>query len=1235
MHKKYPLVRDWKLPLTLLGASVASGLAAQTAPEARTASEDADVYVLSPFEVTSERDVGYLATETLAGTRIRTDLRDVASSISVITKELMNDIGATGNDTLLQYTTNAEVAGTRGTYSSLGSGQSVHESGILINPSNAQRVRGLSSADMTRDYFGTEIPWDSFNVDRIDIQRGPNSILFGLGSPAGIISATTRSAQYANSGALEFRVGSYGSVRSSVDINRVIIDEVLAVRFDALVDREQFQQSPAFENDERFYGTLRWDPKLFGRDFKTSIKVKYEHGEIEANRPRIVPPSDSITPWFASAADGGMGKYTVTDLYALGSNAAATNAWLGSIAGNQQVPVFFIDGNSGNISKIWGGYINNGFRKTDGTLRGVGESAIGQRYSEMLYGLTNYSTYATNSKLVNYLTGQYKNQSLQDSSVFDFYNNLIDGNTKKEWSDWDAYNISISQMGWGDMVGIELSYDHQELNRGGQSLLGGNPALNIDVTAILQDGSENPNYGRPFVSSNNGSGSSYSSERDFLRASAFVELRASDIIDNDFIAKMIGRHRFNAVASKETWKYEDREWRMYANSNDWDKYWRNNSGLSTAFTERPPVAVVYLGDSLASNSTASGAYIPGITGDVALRDGKVYLFDSTWTATNVAFDAPYSIPADNAWLNKVFNAEDSNLTSQVSNHANYKGWGNNFDLAITQHGVDGAELYTKAQKVERVTTSYVGTWQGFMLNEAVIPLIGWRYDSIKTRSKTAAVDATNKNHLILDDTYTLPEWSNAPYTDHSLAGGVVVHINKLLPKDFLPLNVSLSYNESNNFQVSSARVDLYGNALSNPTGETSEYGLRLSTKDGKYSFGISTYETSSSNAYISNENGFSDAIVQGLRFRNVFLYQLTGYTWDSRVALGTDPGTGGTRWWWFPAFVDEKGLSIATAANEDSAVPDSYYKRETVAEAAQHRDAVIRDWNDIQKFLDARGYFQVWGYTPQDVSKLTDRATYEASLDASNNPSAQYMPTNPATQIYTYGFTNPAGYTITGNTKSEGFELEFTANPTKNWRITLNAAKTEAIKAEIGGAQYDELISFLDEKMAGFAGDMRRWNGEHVPSNTLRTAYNSFRSRWTLMKLQENAAASELRKWRFNVVTNYSFTEGKLNGLGVGAAYRWQDEVILGYPVSTDSMGLAVFDLDNPYYGPAEDGLDFWISYKRDLSEKVSWKIQLNVRNAFASDGVVPISVQPDGKTWASVRTKPVQEWFLTNTFSF
>jgi hypothetical protein len=34
-------------------------------------------------------------------------------------------------------------------------------------------------------------------------------------------------------------------------------------------------------------------------------------------------------------------------------------------------------------------------------------------------------------------------------------------------------------------------------------------------------------------------------------------------------------------------------------------------------------------------------------------------------------------------------------------------------------------------------------------------------------------------------------------------------------------------------------------------------------------------------------------------------------------------------------------------------------------------------------------------------------------------------------------------------------------------------------------------------------------------------------------------------------------------------------------------------------------------------------------------DSLIPVSVEPDGQTWATARIAPVQEWFVTNTFTF
>lgn len=71
--------------------------------------EDEEIYELSPFEVDSRGDSGYMATHTLAGTRLNTSLKDVASSVSVFTEQFIEDLGAESIEELSNYTTNMYV----------------------------------------------------------------------------------------------------------------------------------------------------------------------------------------------------------------------------------------------------------------------------------------------------------------------------------------------------------------------------------------------------------------------------------------------------------------------------------------------------------------------------------------------------------------------------------------------------------------------------------------------------------------------------------------------------------------------------------------------------------------------------------------------------------------------------------------------------------------------------------------------------------------------------------------------------------------------------------------------------------------------------------------------------------------------------------------------------------------------------------------------------------------------
>ena len=264
----------------LIAAMTSLPLMAQTAPTstagtAANTNED-EAIMLSPFEVTADESVGYMATTSLAGTRINTNLADVGSAISVVTAEFLRDTGAVDNRTLLQYTTNTEVASLQGNFTKASSGNQMEE-GTFTTPNANTRVRGLTSADNTRNFFLTDIPWDGYNVDRVDMQRGPNAILFGMGSPAGIINTSTKAAQFRNFGELEMRYGSYDANRVTLDINRELLDNELAVRINLLRNDDRFRQRPSYSLDRRGSGTLRYEPKfLNNEDHTTTIKANYK-----------------------------------------------------------------------------------------------------------------------------------------------------------------------------------------------------------------------------------------------------------------------------------------------------------------------------------------------------------------------------------------------------------------------------------------------------------------------------------------------------------------------------------------------------------------------------------------------------------------------------------------------------------------------------------------------------------------------------------------------------------------------------------------------------------------------------------------------------------------------------------------------------------------------------------------------------------------------------------------------
>ena len=304
-----PLVR-WCALAVLAGAVVTPLLFAQAVPPpaATPATDPAkdDTVVLSPFEVTAGSDEGYAARETLAGTRFKSELKDVPSQVTVMTKEFLQDIASVTLEDAYRYSINVENTTE---YMSATNGGGDFNTGVL-NTRSANRIRGLTNPGLTHDFFQSVINQDTYNVERVSFSSGPNAILFGNGNPGGIVdSAFLRANLQRPRYELSLRTDNYGSIRGSVDFNQPFFKDVLGLRFAAMKSRQEFWREPARWDDDRYYGTFSLKP------FKTTtFRVYYEDAVLDRTTPRNVRFGDQVTPWIRAgrpAFNNGLDNPTV------------------------------------------------------------------------------------------------------------------------------------------------------------------------------------------------------------------------------------------------------------------------------------------------------------------------------------------------------------------------------------------------------------------------------------------------------------------------------------------------------------------------------------------------------------------------------------------------------------------------------------------------------------------------------------------------------------------------------------------------------------------------------------------------------------------------------------------------------------------------------------------------------------------------------------------------------------
>lgn len=210
----------------------------------------------------------YLYTDQVNALKTPVPILDVPQSLSIITDKDIRQQGFRELGDIARYTP--------GVNTSQGEG---HRDSIVF--------RGVrSTADFYLDGVRDDVQYyrSLYNLDQVEILRGPNALLFGRGGTGGIVNRVTKKAIIGeNFGAIDIGADSFGAYDVAADYN-IATSEKAALRINAHYD--------ALENHRDFYDGERigFNPTLkIALSPKTTLDLSYEYADHERFIDRGIP----------------------------------------------------------------------------------------------------------------------------------------------------------------------------------------------------------------------------------------------------------------------------------------------------------------------------------------------------------------------------------------------------------------------------------------------------------------------------------------------------------------------------------------------------------------------------------------------------------------------------------------------------------------------------------------------------------------------------------------------------------------------------------------------------------------------------------------------------------------------------------------------------------------------------------------------------------------------------------
>ncbi len=1211
----------------VLFASSALAQQTSTGPAAPEQATSGDVVELSPFQVDASRDAGYYAENTLAGSRLNTNIGDLAASITVVTKQQMEDTASLDINDVFRYEASTEGSSTyapsivdRGTVKDTVAGYTFGNDGTSTTNAQSNRVRGMSAPDAAVNNYASSsrVPLDSYNTQSLEISRGPNSSIFGLGSPSGIVNQTTAQALLdRDTTSISARTDHLGSFRASIALNRSIIDGKLAIYAAALHNDQNFERKPSSDLTRRYYGAITFKPFE-----NTVIRGFAERYKNKANRPNFFTPRDHVTPWIQAgrpvydpvtrsvtvqSTGQVLGPY-VTSSWSPGYDPAVNNIIgvnaLTNTSSNLFVPGMFFDdvarplrriGTDGDPLDFFARQPTIGYptqhtnpataAPSFASLEWVVDGAVTDLGTQMLPYLDRLWTASgalpnprptVNGVLGTY--GSWLNQGVTDKSIYNWekYSTLA-----ANFSEVTAnnFNLEIEQRITRDLQ-AQVGWFRQDISDTSNNTLNSltGATLRIDTNVNMPDGTPNPYYLLPFLSEGEGGGldTFYSPElADNYRGMLAYNL---DLRNNDGWTRWLGRHRMLGLVSRQDVRRRIERWRMNFVDGDADAKLRYTRNLSL------PTQAMW------SNTATMRKFYMARPGDPAatVTSGVGFYGNRGW-------DEPYTSQV-RVWNYNTGQFEDHTLVERTvfSDAGSYQ----------SQRRVDSAQF----------------TLQSYLWDDRLITVFGLRKDDYKARRTTTGA-ITNKEGTVIEPGLSGTDFYSNGFTGEidydrvmnrwggwdELDGTTRTYGLALRPfrdigafqdnnsfVDGLVSGLTFYYNQSDNFNPPpSFQTDAFFRPLPKPTGEGKDIGVGFNLFDGKLVARINWFEVENQN----ERTGAAGTLLTRLLYSDT----TTGMAWSSAVQRL------------------EKAFSLGYTLDQVTSGDGDF----------------TSGWNS-----DTNN---------GGILDVSDEASQRAIYDRLQLP---------------YRYYDGLAQGATQHSKSKGYEVQLTYNPTPNWTIKFTGSKSNASYTAVA-PQYDAWLAVrkpvwesLSSSIPDFVDSNGRewrlgsfWSGygfhtvalkENNDGNTSPSAYfaNVVESQVALAKALEGANSPSEREYRTALITNYSFSEGRFKGWSTGGAYRWESKAAIGYygkvgdPVNSPTV-INLNDVTRPVYDSGNSYVDLWVSYRtRVFNDRVGMKIQLNVNNALEGGELRATQVNFDGTPWAFRIIDP-RQFILTTTFDF